>query len=127
MRPGPELLLDTTAYIDDFQDRSPREVDDLMSRRICNHSAVCLVQLTHAFGRLSPAHSAPAAALQGIEKTILAIPAHRLREPSQSAWGSAGILAGMAFRLGGYQTGRERKLLNDAMVFFRHLRMGGLF
>jgi hypothetical protein len=124
VRPGAELLLDTTVYVDGLQGRSPSQVGDLMTRRICNHSAVCLAELTHAFGRLSPAHPATTAALQGIEKTILAIPAHRLREPDQSAWGSAGILAGLAFRLGSYQTGQERKLLNDALVFLQALEDG---
>jgi hypothetical protein len=38
--------------------------------------------------------------------------------------GSAGILAGLAFRLGGYKTGQERKLLNDALVFLQALEDG---
>jgi hypothetical protein len=124
LRPGPELLLDTTVYIDGLQDRSPREVDHLMAMRICNHSAVCLAELTHAFGRLDPSHPATENALDQCRKTVNAIRPHRLREPSQSVWGTAGILAGLAFRLGGYTKGQERKLLNDALVFLQALEQG---
>jgi hypothetical protein len=124
LHPGPELLLDTTVYIDGLQDHSPRAVDDLMTQRICNHSAVCLAELTHAYGRLAPHHPNTADVLDGINETIIAIPPHRLREPSQAAWGTAGILSGLAFRLGGYQTGQERKLLNDALVFLQALEEG---
>jgi predicted nucleic acid-binding protein len=49
---------------------------------------------------------------------------HRVREPSQSAWGTAGILAGLASRLGGYQAGQERRLLNDALLFLQALEEG---
>ena len=46
-------MLDTTAYIDALQDKSPGAIDDLMALRICNHSAVCLAELTHAYGALA--------------------------------------------------------------------------
>jgi hypothetical protein len=49
---------------------------------------------------------------------------HRLSEPSLSAWGAAGILTGLAFRVGGYQKGTERKLLNDALLFMQALENG---
>lgn len=122
--PGPELLLDTTVYIDGLRNNSPREVDDLLALRICNHSAVCLAELTHAYGRLAPSHPSTASTLESIDKTIAAMPPHRLREPSRSAWGTAGILAGLAFRRGGYRMGLERKLLNDALVFLQALEDG---
>jgi predicted nucleic acid-binding protein len=117
LRPGPELLLDTTVYIDTLQDRSPPSVDELLKQRVCNHCSICLAELTHAFGRLNPAHPATEAALASLRSVIHALPAHRLQEPSTSAWGTAGILAGLAFRLGGYQPGQERRLLNDALLF----------
>jgi predicted nucleic acid-binding protein len=122
--PGPELLLDTTVYIDSLQDRSPRVLDALMEMRICNHSAICLAELTHAFGRLPPNHPTTANTLDRITQAIEAIPTHRLREPSASAWGAAGVLAGLAFRLGGYQTGQERRLLNDALLYLQALEDG---
>ena len=119
--PGPELLLDTTVYLDGLQDRSPAAVDQLMRMRICNHSAVCLAELTHAFGRLDPVNPGTQAALDKCRDTIAIIRPHRLSEPSLSAWGAAGILAGLAFRLGNYAKGRERTLLNDALVFLQSI------
>lgn len=124
LHPGPELLLDTTVYIDALQDNSPSEVDELLALRICNHSAVCLAELTHAHGRLNPRHPKTAETLGSIGKAIAAMPPHRISEPSQSAWGTAGILTGLAFRVGGYQAGQERKLLNDALVFLQALENG---
>ena len=62
VRPGPPLLLDTAVYIDVLQGRSPPEVDELVRLRTCQHSAVCLAELTHAFGRLDPRHPGTAAA-----------------------------------------------------------------
>lgn len=122
--PGPELLLDTTVYFDGLQDRSPPDVDQLMRMRICNHSAVCLAELTHAFGRLDPAHRGTQDALGKCRHTIALIRPHRLSEPSLNVWGAAGILAGLAFRLGGYMKGQERKLLNDALIFCQALEAG---
>ncbi len=118
------MLLDTTVYIDSLQDRSPTVVDTLMEMRICNHSAICLAELTHAFGRLAPNHPNTANALDRLTEAVEAIPTHRLREPSASAWGAAGILAGLAFRLGGYQAGQERQLLNDALLYLQALEDG---
>ena len=49
---GAPVLLDTTVYIDTLQGRSPDALDQLISLRTCNHSAVCLSELTHLWGRL---------------------------------------------------------------------------
>jgi hypothetical protein len=95
-----------------------------MAMRVCNHSAVCLAELTNAFGRLAPSHPQTSATLDSITRTISGMRPHRIHEPSQSAWGTAGILAGLAFRLGAYQAGQERKLLNDALVFVQGLENG---
>lgn len=122
--PGPELLLDTSVYLDGLQNRSPAAVDQLMRMRICNHSAVCLAELTHAFGRLDPANPGTQAALDKCRDTIAIIRPYRLSEPSLSVWGAAGILAGLAFRIGNYAKGQERKLLNDALIFLQSLEAG---
>jgi hypothetical protein len=44
---GTPVLLDATVYIDTLQDRSPAVLDSFISLRTCNHSAVCLSELTH--------------------------------------------------------------------------------
>ncbi len=47
-------MLDTSVYLDVLQARTPDAVDDLLRYRVCYHSAVCLAELTHVFGRLDP-------------------------------------------------------------------------
>jgi len=121
---GAPVLLDTTVYIDILQGRSPEALDRLVSLRLCNHSAVCVAELTPAFGRLDPQDTRTAKALAAIAATIRDIPSHRLFAPDAEVWGSAGILAGLMFRLGDYPSGAERKCLNDALVFLQARKLG---
>ena len=121
---GSPVLLDSTVYIDTLQGRSPPALDAIITLRTCNHSAVCLSELTHAFGRLSPSDPRTADALKVIGHTIRDIPVHRLAAPDIETWGAAGILAGILFRLGSYAAGAERKCLNDALVFLQGRKLG---
>lgn len=116
---GSSLLLDTNVYLDVLQGRTPQAVDDLLTYRLCHHSAVCLAELTHVFGRLDPAHPTTKSVLKAVEETIEDIPAHRLHSPDASVWGQAGIVAGLLFRLSGLPKGEghERRFLNDALIF----------
>lgn len=121
---GPPVLLDTTVYIDTLQGRSPSALDAFISNRTCNHSAVCLAELTHAFGRLDPVDGKTDRVLKTIRQTIVDIPPHRLAAPDGDAWGVAGILAGILFRLGNYPAGAERKCLNDALIYLQARKFG---
>jgi hypothetical protein len=116
---GGALLLDTSVYLDVLQGRTPQAVDDLLTYRLCHHSAVCLAELTHVFGRLDPAHPTTKSVLKAVGETIEDIPAHRLHSPDASVWGQAGIVAGLLFRLSGLPKGEghERRFLNDALIF----------
>jgi predicted nucleic acid-binding protein len=123
---GP-LLLDTTVYIDLLQGVTPPEVDRLLQLRTCNHSAVSLAELTHAFGRLDPVHPETKTTLRELRETITEdIPPHRLQAPENDIWGAAGMLAGLAFRLRKLpkNQGHERKLLNDALLFLQARKLG---
>jgi hypothetical protein len=100
------------------------EADRLLAMRICNHSAVCLADLTHAFGRPDPNRPETESTLGKCRRTVNGIRPHRLREPSQTVGRTSGILAGLPFRRGGYAKERERKLLNDAPVFLQALDHG---
>jgi predicted nucleic acid-binding protein len=123
---GP-LLLDTTVYIDLLQGKTPPEVDRLLQLRTCNHSAVSLAELTHAFGRLEPGHPETKTALRELRETITEdIPPHRLEAPETDTWGAAGILAGLAFRLRRLpkNLGHERKLLHDALLYLQARKLG---
>jgi predicted nucleic acid-binding protein len=121
---GTPVLLDTTVYIDTLQGRSPVALDAFISLRTCNHSSVCLSELTHAFGRLSPADSRTDRSLEVIGQTIRDIPPHRLVEPDADVWGAGGILAGMLFRLGSCTAGTERKCLNDSLLYLQARKLG---
>lgn len=123
---GGPLFLDTSVYLDVLQGRSPVEVDALLSYRLCYHSAVCLSELTHAFGRLDPKHATTKAVLETIAETVDDIPEHRLHAPDTAMWGQAGVLAGLLFRLSNLPKGKghERRFVNDALVFLQARQLG---
>jgi hypothetical protein len=121
---GGPVLLDTTVYVDTLQGWSPESLDTLISVRTCNHSSVCLSELTHAFGRLNPDDPRTGKSLKVIGRTVRNIPAHRLVAPDTPTWGEAGILGGLLFRLGCHAAGAERKCLNDALIYLQG-RKGG--
>jgi hypothetical protein len=121
---GSPVLLDSTVYIDTLKGRSPAALDVFISLRTCNHSAVCLSELIHAFGRLNPLDPRTAGVLKVIRQTIRDIPAHRLVSPDPHTWGNAGVLAGILFRLGSYAAGAERKCLNDALIYLQGRKFG---
>jgi hypothetical protein len=102
---GGALILDTSVYLDVLQRRTPEAVDDLLTYRVCHHSAVCLAELTHVFGRLDPAHPSTSGVLQTLRDVIEDIPRHRLQAPDSAMWGEAGMLAGELFRLSGAPKG----------------------
>lgn len=116
---GGVLLLDTSVYLDVLQGRTPSEVDDLLTYRLCHHCAVCLAELSHVFGRLDPSHAMTKSVLNVVADTIEDIPAHRLHAPDATVWGRAGMLAGLLFRLSHLPKGEghERRFLNDALIF----------
>ncbi len=115
-------MLDTCVYIDVLQGRAPSAMEALLSTRVLNHSAICLAELTHLFGRLDPDHRETRAALEKLEILVAGIPARRLSVPSDRALGQSGMLAGMVMRLGG--DGGPRSLQNDAAVYFHALERG---
>lgn len=123
---GGPLLLDTTVYLDVLQGRSPDQLDRLLTSRQCYHSAVCLSELTHAFGRLDPSHPGTAGALKTVHSTLADIPTHRLHAPDNGLWGQAGMLAGMLFRLSNLPAGagQERKFINDSLVYLQARQLG---
>jgi predicted nucleic acid-binding protein len=121
---GGSVLLDTSVYIDIVHGRSPDALERFISLRTCNHSAVCLSELTHAFGRLNPGHPGTRTALAVIEAVVDAIPPRRAFAPETDVWGAAGILAGLLFRLGGFPKGAERKCLNDALIYLQARKLG---
>ncbi|MEF0944177.1 type II toxin-antitoxin system VapC family toxin [Rhizobium sp. BR 362] len=123
---GGPVLLDTSVYLDVLQGKSTEAVDRLLTYRLCYHSAVCLSELTHVFGRLDAAHPATKSVLKTVSETISDIPSHRLDAPDIQIWGSAGILAGLLARLSNMprNAGHERRFLNDALVLLQAQDLG---
>lgn len=121
---GGPVLLDTTVYVDTLQGRSPEKLDAFISVRTCNHSSVCLSELTHAFGRLKPDDPRSEKSLKIIGRVVRNIPSHRLVAPDVETWGEAGLLGGLLFRLGCYPAGAERKCLNDALIYLQSRKNG---
>jgi hypothetical protein len=123
---GSPLILDTCVYLDVLRGCTPEAVDELLTYRICHHSAVCLAELTHVFGRLDPAHPSTSGVLQTLRGVIEDIPQHRLHAPETETWGEAGMLAGELFRLSGAPkgAGHERKYLNDALIYLQARGIG---
>jgi hypothetical protein len=121
---GPGLLLDTCVYIDILQDRIPAAAARLLATRLSNHSGIALAELTHLFGRLDPRDARTEGILGKIQAAISGISPHRLTAPSLQAMGDAGILAGLAARLAGIETGREQALLNDALIYLQAVEQG---
>jgi predicted nucleic acid-binding protein len=122
MDAGPELLLDTTVYIDVMQGRLPAAVERLLKLRISNHSSIALAELTHLFGRLDPAHPGTKRALDELADVVAEIPPHRLTVPGVGVFGEAGMLAGLAARVTSAADGAD--LLNDALLLL-HARETG--
>jgi predicted nucleic acid-binding protein len=124
---GGPLMLDTSVYVDLLLGKTPDEVDRLIQIRTCDHSAVCLAELTHAFGRLDPKHPDTKVTLREIRRTVNEdIPPHRLHSPGPDVWRVAGILAGLVFRLRNLPKGcgHERKLLNDGLLYLQARKTG---
>ncbi len=123
---GGPILLDTSVYLDVLQGKSSDAVDRLLTYRLCHHSAVCLSELTHLFGRLDPLHAGTKSVLKVVDETVRDIPAHRLHAPDIEAWGSAGILSGVMVRLASLpkNAGHERRFVNDALVLLQAHDLG---
>ena len=121
---GAAILLDTTVYIDVLKGRSPAALDALVSLRPCNHSSVCLSELTHLFGRLDPADPRSPSALRVVAQIAKEIPAHRLSVPDSHTWAAAGVLAGMLHRLGASRADNGYKGLNDALIYLQARKLG---
>lgn len=122
--PFPNLLLDTTVYIDALQARLPGEMDVLLRAASVWHSSVTEAELAALAGLLDPHHPATAKAIAQVAASIDARPAHRNVTPDREIWREAGILAGTLARLQGYGNAERRRSLNDALIFLTAAKHG---
>lgn len=117
---GPELMLDSSVYLDVLQGRTPPQVDELLTLRVLNHSSIALTELAQLFGRLDPGQAGSAATLQALGEVIDAMPGHRLTAPGIKTCGEAGVLAGLAARLGA----KSADLVNRATILLHAAETG---
>ena len=116
-RPRP-LLLDSTVYIDHLQAKFPVQLNYFLRLCVVRHGAVALAELVVPFGRLDPAHPGTRATVQQIQTAIAQVPAHQIVAPDVSVWCEAGIASGLVNRLRHQSDSANRRLLNDALIFF---------
>lgn len=122
---GPALLLDTCVYVDTLEGCVPPPVEHLLRSRRLMHLSVVLGELSHNFGRLNPGHPGTPAHLAALTGVLSDIPPHRIEDPiSADVMMEAGILAGLVFRLGGFQPGQEVAALNNATIYLHALERG---
>jgi len=121
---GQGLLLDTSVYIDQMQDRSPQVLDDLIAQRQVNHSTVAIQELMHMVGVLSPSNALTATVISEIGKQIKAMPPHRIFAPDTEVLGRAALLSGILCRLQGYEKDGKLRALQDCMLFLQAQKLG---
>lgn len=121
---GTGLLLDTTVYVDQLEGKFPPAVNALLRRRPVYHLDLVLGELAHNFGRLDPDHPGTAAVWRELRSVIDRVPARRVQTPSPGVVLEAGILAGLLFRLGNLQPGRETAALVDATLYLHAVERG---
>jgi predicted nucleic acid-binding protein len=121
---GQGLLLDTSVYIDQMQDRSPRILDDLIAQRQVNHSTVAIQELMHTVGVLNPSDSRTATVIDVIGQQIRAMTQHRIFAPDTEVLGRAALLSGILCRLQGYEKDGKLRALQDCALFLQAQKLG---
>jgi hypothetical protein len=121
---GQALLLDTCAYIDQAQDRTPDVVDRLIATRQVKHSSVAIQELMHAVGALDPDDRRTPGAIAEIRGLIRSMPPHRIVAPDVDVLGRAALLSGIVCRLQGYATDRKLRALHDCVLLLQAQKLG---
>jgi predicted nucleic acid-binding protein len=120
----PNLLLDTTVYIDELQGKLPRDVEWAIRSASLWHSTVTECELSALAGLLSPDHRDTPRVIDQVLASIGQRPAHRIVNPDREVWRDAGILAGLLARVQQYGKAEQRKHLNDALIFLSAAKAG---
>lgn len=122
--PYPKLLLDTTVYIDVLQARLPEDVEIALRAGNLWHSTVTEAELSALAGLLDPTHPETANVVAQIAASIDFRPVHRILVPDRETWRESGIIAGLLARLQRYGKDKQRKALNDALIFLTAIKHG---
>ena len=121
---GQALLLDTCAYIDQVQDRTPEVVDRVIATRQVKHSTVAIQELMHAVGVLDPHDHRTPGAVAEIRSLIRSMPPHRIFVPDADVLGRAALLSGIVCRLQGYAADHKMRALFDCVLLLHAQKLG---
>jgi predicted nucleic acid-binding protein len=121
---GPKLLLDTTVYIDELQAKLSADFDIWLRSTVTWHSTVTESELLTMIGLLDPNHPQSAGLAAEVTESIERRPPQRIVNPDRETWREAGIVAGLLARLQQYGKAEQRRVLNDALLFFSASRAG---
>ena len=121
---GPDLLLDTSVYIDGLQGRAPRLIANMLALRQVNHSTIAIQELMHTVGVLDPNHPGTQTAVNQIATTVKDMPSHRTFAPDPDVLGRAALLSGMLCRLQGYKADARLRALHDCVLFLQAQKLG---
>ncbi len=124
---GEAIMLDTCVYIDQLQDRLPREIEARVVNRSRFHSSLVLAELSFPFGRLDPAHPDTSTALDAIDDLMSGIQDRLILTPSHEVKMRGSILAGSMARNLGYNESQRKKCLMDAMIAAHAIQENLLF
>jgi predicted nucleic acid-binding protein len=111
-------------YIDELQGKLPRDVELTIRSASLWHSTVTEAELAALAGLLDPGHPDTPQVVDQVIATIEKRPDHRIVNPDAEVWREAGIVAGLLARLQQYGKAEQRKILNDALIFFSAAKAG---
>ncbi|MFZ3584719.1 type II toxin-antitoxin system VapC family toxin [Loktanella sp. DJP18] len=91
-------------------------MEDRVVARSIFHSSLAMSEICFPFGRLDPADTRTANALQVIEDLLSEIPDRHILTPSPQVKMRGAIMAGVMARVLGYNDAQRRKALMDGML-----------
>lgn len=111
------LLLDTTVYIDQFQQRMTSPLGHFIASRDIYHAAPALAELALTLGHLDPSDPRTATALLPLRGLLEILPPTRIISPDETLWVEGAILSGILARTQQVPKENRRKFLNDALLY----------
>lgn len=125
------VMLDTGFYISRLKGKLVAPILDFVEGRPVLHSGIACGELAISVGMLTPGHATTPAYRAPIMNLLATIDMDQAIAPSATAWAEAGVITGILARTQHLnrsrkelspaedccQTGKRRKLLNDALIF----------
>ncbi len=124
LKDSPELLLDTTVYIDELQSKLPADLELGLYAANIWHSTITECELATIAGLLDPTHKDSATIVERVLRSIDERSPSRIVNPDRDTWRAAGILSGTLARLQQYGKADQHRALNDCLIFLSAAKHG---